>query len=110
MVLAELATPPSDPAPGDSYLVAGSATGGWEGQERALAIWAENQWLFIPPREGARMFDLASEAYAHFTAANGWQRIEPPSLPSGGTTQDSEARSALAAIVAALRAAGIFSA
>lgn len=110
VAIEERAAPPAGPAPGDSYLVADPASGAWTGQERALAVWAENQWLFCPPREGARLFDLASGALALFSAAEGWQRIAAPAPPLGGATQDGEARAAIAALVAALRAAGIFSA
>lgn len=108
-VLGELANPPAEPSPGDSYLVADDATGGWAGQERALAVWAENQWLFQPPHEGARVYDAAAGGLACFTVPQGWQRFAAPALPAGGGTQDSEARATLAEVVTALRAAGIFS-
>lgn len=108
-VRGEIADPPAEPSPGDSYIVADDATGGWAGQERALAVWAENRWLFQPPREGARIYDASAGGLACFTAAGGWQRFAAPALPGGGVTQDSEARATLAAVVAALRAAGIFS-
>lgn len=110
VVLDELAAPPAAPAAGDCYLVAEPATGGWTGHDRAIALWAENQWLFLPPREGARVFDLAAAAFASFSASEGWQRTEPPALPSGGATQDSEARAAIVQLVARLHQAGIFSA
>ena len=110
VAIEERAAPPAAPAPGDCYLVGAPASGSWIGRERALAVWAENQWLFCPPREGARIFDLASGAWASFTAAGGWQRTQAPAPPSAGATQDAEARAAIAALVAALRAAGIFSA
>ncbi|MBX9896635.1 MAG: DUF2793 domain-containing protein [Qipengyuania sp.] len=110
VVLDERATPPAAPSPGDSYLLAQGASGTWSGHDRDIAVWAENQWLYLPPREGARVYDLASGSLALFTTADGWRRIDAPALPTGGATQDIEARGALAAIVAALRAAGVFSA
>jgi hypothetical protein len=109
VVLAERAAPPAEPLPGDCYLLADAVSGAWAGHERALAVWAENQWLYLPPREGARVCDLATGSLVMFTADDGWQRIAAPVLPAGGATQDSEARSAIEAIVAALGAAGIFS-
>ena len=39
--------------------------------------------------------------------AGGWQRASAPAVPSGGTTVDSEARSAIAALMNALVAGGI---
>lgn len=110
VVLGERAAPPTDPSPGDCYLIADGASGSWTGQDRAIASRAENQWLYSPPREGARVYDLASGSLALFTQALGWYRIAAPASPSGGVTQDSEARAALAAIIAALRTAGVFSA
>ena len=74
------------------------------------ASWAENQWLFLPPREGFRVFDLASGSLAAFSATVGWQRVAAPAAAAGGATVDSEARAAIVALLAALRAAGIFSA
>lgn len=110
VVLDERAAPPEEPAPGDCYLLAEGASGAWAGHDRALAVWAENQWVYLPPREGARIFDLASGSLALFTVVDGWQRIPAPASPTGGMTQDSEARAAIGNIIATLRAAGVFSA
>lgn len=109
-VLGEIAAPPANPAPGDCYIVARPATGVWATHEGALATWAETQWLFAPPREGGRVHDIASGALAVFTVAQGWQRAAAPVAPSGGTTQDTEARAALAELVTKLQSLQIFSA
>lgn len=110
VVLGEISAPPALPASGDCYLVAGLATGAWTGHERSIASWVETQWLFAQPCEGARVHDVASGALAVFTAANGWRRAAAPAMPTGGPTQDTDARAALAAIVAGLHRLGIFSA
>ena len=110
LVLGELAAPPADPATGDCYIVAGSAAGVWAGHERALASWAETQWLFAEPREGMQVHDAASGALAVFTDLQGWQHAAAPATPSGGSVQDVEARAALAQIVARLHTLRIFSA
>lgn len=47
----DLATPPGSPAAGDVYIVAGTATGDWAGQEGKLAYF-DQIWRFITPREG----------------------------------------------------------
>lgn len=110
VVLEERAMPPAEPSAGDCYLLTEDPGGAWAGHGRAIAVWAENQWLYAGPREGARVYDLASGTWVLFGAAEGWQRIAAPALPIGGATQDAEARGAIAAIVAALHTAGIFSA
>ena len=110
VVLGELAAPPAAPSDGDSYLVANLATGDWTGCERAIATWAGTLWLFAAPADGARVHDAVSGSLAVFNEAGGWHRAAKPSLPSGGATQDLEARATLAAIVASLHSLGIFSA
>ena len=40
--------------------------------------------------------------------AGGWQLATPPAIPSGGTTIDVEARTAINVLIAALRTAGVF--
>jgi hypothetical protein len=47
----DLATPPSTPADGDTYIVAASPTGAWAGKAKNIAYY--NQiWRFIAPNEG----------------------------------------------------------
>lgn len=50
----DLTVPPGSPADGDTYIVAGSATGGWLAQDTKLAVWStkQNAWEFHAPREG----------------------------------------------------------
>lgn len=109
-VLSEMASPPPSPRDGDSYIVGASATGSWAGCENALATWAQTQWLFARPVEGARVHDAATASLAVFTEANGWSRAASPAPPTGGAVQDAEARAAIADIVAGLHSLGIFSA
>lgn len=107
-IIGERADPPASPEPGDIHIVAASPTGAWSGQARALALWAENQWLFIAPVEGMRAYDRSAGCVAVYRAASGWRRAATPALPSGGTAADAEARTAIAELIEALRAAGIF--
>lgn len=109
-VLDDLSAPPAAPASGDCYIVAAPASGDWTGHERDLAVWAENQWLFLAPHAGARVHHEARGALAVYNVTDGWRRASAPPLPVGGTTQDAEARAALAAVVAKLQVLGIFSA
>lgn len=107
-VLGESAAPPAAPQPGECYLVAASPSGAWAGHARAIACWAQSQWLFTEARPGLQVHDLAAGALAVFDPAAGWQRAAAPAAPAGGAVQDAEARAALAAVVAGLRATGIF--
>ena len=107
-VLGERADPPATPAAGDSYVVAAVPVGAWEGRAAALAVWAESQWLFAEAVEGMWIFDRSAGGMARFSAAAGWKRVAAPPLPGSGTTQDAEARAAIAAIVAGLQNLGIF--
>lgn len=47
-----LTAPPGEPTEGDRYIPAGPATGGWAGQENAIAVARDGGWVFYPPREG----------------------------------------------------------
>ena len=110
VALAELPEPPPNPATGDCYIVASPATGAWQDHDGELATWAETVWIFARPTEGARVHDAANGGLAVYTLGHGWRRAPGPELPAGGTTQDSEARDAIAEIVTKLHTLGIFSA
>lgn len=108
-VLGEASAPPAAPSSGDSYIVGPAASGTWAGHAGHIATWADTQWLFAVPPQGARVHDGALGSLAVFSQAEGWRRAAAPGAPSGGAVQDSEARAALAAIVAGLHRLGIFS-
>ena len=107
-VIDERSDPPTDPAAGDCHIVGPAPTGTWAGQAGVLATWAETQWLFAAPTAGALVFDQASACFAVLRAEDGWSRAAMPAVPSGGATQDMEARAAIAAVLAALQTLGIF--
>lgn len=48
----DLATPPGSPADGDRYIVGGSATGAWSGQDGRVATYQDGAWTFSIPRAG----------------------------------------------------------
>ena len=104
----ESAAPPSTPIDGENWLVASSATGAWAGKDGAIACRQAGNWLFIQPRDGMRVLDRSTGQDRRFFA--GWQIPATPLEPSGGSTVDSEARTALSALLTALQTAGIFSA
>lgn len=102
----EADAPPADPAEGECWLVGAAPTGAWAGQAGTLACRQQGVWLFVMPRDGMRLLDGASGQERRYRG--GWIAPLPPAPPSGGTTIDSEARTAVAALISCLREAGIF--
>jgi Protein of unknown function (DUF2793) len=100
------AAPPGTPVEGTVWLVGASPTGAWAGQAGNLACREAGNWLFIAPRDGMRLLDRSTGQEKHYFAS--WQAPAVPAVPSGGTTIDAEARTAIADLVAALRTAGVF--
>jgi hypothetical protein len=120
--------PPASPQPGQSWLVGSAPTGAWAQQEARIATWDEGGWRFIDPVPGMLAWDrLAGRHYLH--RAGDWsdaawpaQAIEvqgkivvsarQPAItdPTGGASIDNQARAAIAAILAALRAHGLIEA
>ena len=102
----ESASPPPAPVDGENWLVAASATGAWAGQDGNIACRQGGNWLFIVPRDGLRILDRSTGQDRRFFAS--WQIPAIPLEPTGGSIVDSEARTALSALLGALRTAGIF--
>jgi hypothetical protein len=102
----EAPAPPSEPAEGETWLVAAGATGEWEGEDGKLAAFQSGTWLFVEPNDGMRLFDRSTEQTLLYRG--GWQRPAAPAEPDGGTTVDAEARAAIAGLIAALAEAGVF--
>lgn len=102
----EAAAPPTTPVEGTNWLVAASPTGTWAGQEGKIACRQAGNWLFVAPRDGMRLLDKSSGQERRY--AGGWLAPAAPAAPSGGSTIDGEARTAISALVAALRTAGVF--
>lgn len=100
------ATPPGSPVEGSNWLVGASPTGAWSGQAGKIACRQAGNWLFVTPQDGMRLLDKSNGQERRYAA--GWQAPSVPAAPSGGSTIDAEARAAIAALVAALRTAGVF--
>ena len=97
--------PPAAPVDGEAWIVGDTPTDEWAGHAGEIACRQAGNWLFQPPLPGMRLYDKAAGQQAVFD--EGWSRASPVALPSGGATQDSEARTAIAGLVEALVAAGI---
>lgn len=117
--------PPGSPVEGTSYLVGTAPSGAWSGHANALAEWTGGGWRFVDPVEGLSARIATSGETAVFRSGV-WQigvvdatevrvggdpvvRGRRPAIatPSGGATIDAEARTAIDAIVASLRAHGL---
>jgi hypothetical protein len=117
--------PPADPEPGECWIVGDAPGGGWAGHAGALAGWSAAGWRFAAPREGMRAWDI--DGAVPWTWRGGaWRRGEVRAVrlmvdgvkvvgaqagaildPAGGGTVDTQARAALSATLAALRAHGL---
>jgi hypothetical protein len=120
-----LADPPSAPQAGEVWIVGPGPTGAWSGRANALAAWTESGWRFVPPVPGMRAWDKAAGLFVHWTGSE-WTTGEVPASkiviegeqvvgtrlpavpsPSGGTIIDAEARTAIEAVIVALRSHGL---
>ncbi|WP_176590385.1 DUF2793 domain-containing protein [Sphingobium sp. EM0848] len=122
---ADESAPPEVPAMGDCWIVAAEAEGDWAGREGAVACWTEGGWRFVVPRAGLSLWVADRD---HVMAYDGavWRdaavrqeglyfggsrvvgaRGTGISDPSGGVTVDAEARSAIGAILNAMRTHGL---
>jgi hypothetical protein len=121
-----IAGPPSAPLAGTLYRVASAgASGAFAGREGSLAGFTAGGWRFVVPVEGLRLTDRTTGlevAYrggawtsgvvrASEVTVNGLKVIGPrgPLIAdaSGGTTIDTQARLAVAQMLAALRTHGL---
>ena len=123
--------PPANPQPGDSWVLGATPIGEWVGHAFALAGWTAGGWRFVAPYEGMMVWDIGERQVARFGAGSwasgiisgskikiggvtvvGARRAaiaNPPATPSGSTLADAEARSAIGAILDALRGHGLIS-
>lgn len=101
-------TPPAAPDEGDCWLIGSAPTGAWAGQAGRIACRQLGNWLFAAPRDGFSVLNRATGQILRFQA--GWIAPIAPAAPTGGTTVDSQARTAFTALLTALTAAGIFAA
>ena len=117
--------PPATPVEGQCYIVGSAPSGSWAGKAAQLAGFGPGGWRFQPPAEGMSVLDKSTGLRGEyrsgaweFGALNGtglWvggvQVVSSQgaaiAAPSGGTTVDAEARTAIGEILGALRAHGL---
>ena len=117
--------PPSAPIPGQCWIVGAAPGGAWEGQAQTLAAWSDAGWRFVTPHPGMTAWSAVDGVFARFDGA-AWRLGDVPArrlvvggvqvvgeqqsaiaAPAGGTVQDTEARAAISAMLAALRGHGL---
>ncbi|WP_033074778.1 DUF2793 domain-containing protein [Sphingopyxis sp. MWB1] len=99
-------TPPAAPQEGQCWLVGAMPDGAWSGEAHVLALWSAGGWRFLRPREGMRLIRLSDRGLLRFEGGL-WSPPEPIAAPSGGAVIDSEARTAISALIGLLAAHGI---
>ena len=97
--------PPASPVEGECWLVGASPTGDWVGHPGELACYEAGTWIFADPRDGMRLLDRSTGQVKLYRG--GWTAPTGPAGPSGGTTIDAEARTAIADLITVLSDAGI---
>ncbi len=101
----ESASAPASPEEGEGWIVGAGALDSWAGHEGELAFLAAGTWQFVAPLPGMRVFDRSTGSARVWI--DEWQTLALPDEPSGGATVDSEARAAIAMLIAGLRGTGL---
>jgi hypothetical protein len=118
-------TPPASPAIGACYIVAASATGAWAGKPQCVAAYTSGGWRFVAPLEGMAAYVRSISVWATYRSG-AWElgvvrgaslvlggqqivgsRAAAIPSPSGGMIVDSQARSTIDQILAAMRQHGL---
>lgn len=118
-------TPPPAPAIGSCYIVGEGATDAWAGMSQSVAAWTSGGWRFVAAAEGMMLYDRSTGTWMTFRSG-AWERgmVRASALiigdqqvvgaraaaiesPAGGATVDSESRTAIDAILDALRQHGL---
>ena len=74
-------TPPVSPVEGQIWALGDSPTGAWAGQAGNLAAWSGGGWLFVVPRAGWRVWDLAGSTLHVRTATGAWTALAGNEAP-----------------------------
>jgi hypothetical protein len=101
-----IADPPADPGEGQCWIVGPAATGAWTGRAAAVALWTAGGWRFALPRAGMAVTRLSDGSRLRFESGV-WAEPGMIAGPAGGSTIDSEARSAITALILHLEAQGL---
>ena len=116
---------PASPMLGQCWIIGVGASGVWVGRDGAIAAWTAGGWRFVPPFEGMTAWSVA-DAMQVIRRGTSWVigevnaqqvrinnvpvlTVRQPAIatPVGGTMIDGESRSAITAILGALRTHGL---
>ena len=103
-----LTVPPvvTDTEIGKSWIIIGTPTGAWATKAGQVAYWVGGSWRFVVPHEGMRVWNKSIRRHSLFISGQ-WTTAPFIPNPTGGTAIDSEARTALVAILQYFRLIGI---
>ena len=65
----DLTAPPGGESDGDRYIVGGSATGDWSGQDDKIAYYKSSSWIFLTPVEGWKVWVQDENKTYYYTGA-----------------------------------------
>jgi hypothetical protein len=118
-------SPPATPEQGQCWVVGNGASGVWTGHGDALACWTGGGWRFVAAVPGMLVWHRAAQLWMHWDGVAwnegslpvsrivvGGQQVvgaRQPAIanPSDGTIIDAECRSAVAAVIVALKSHGL---
>lgn len=80
-------TPPSDPSPGDRYIVGPGATALWAGKTNHIAAWISGSWKFFSPGEGWAAYVLSEENQVRWDGSS-WNVDSGGGGGGGGSSDD----------------------
>lgn len=121
-------TVPSSPSVGQCWIVGTGATGIWSGHDKAIACWTSGGWRFVPPLPDMQVWSIADGTHARFDSGTwvvgsvaavrleiGGQQVVGArqgaiAAPAGGSVVDTQARTAIAAILSTLSLHGLIAA
>lgn len=91
---------------GKCWLVGPTAAGIWSGKADSLAVYVGGGWRYLPPPDGMRIWNRFSERFL-FRIDGQWMDGPIIADPANGPVIDTEARSAIAAILQYFRLIGL---
>ena len=106
VISGESNTPPTNPVEGECWAIGSAPTGAWGSDAGKIAAYQAGVWLFVDPVEGMRAYDVTAGQLA-FYSNGAWIYLGPLASPSGGSTVDSEARTAIDEIITVLADSGL---
>jgi hypothetical protein len=117
--------PPSSPAVGQAWIIGASPSGMWAGKGGQVAGYTSAGWRYVAPPDGLSLLVRSTGTFA-VRREGAWDvgevraasikvggaqvvgaQFSAIAAPAGGATVDTEARTALASVLAALRSHGL---